>query len=210
MKMSTEQQAYIRIVSDPDDDEVVQCGNKLIADAERVCFLGFSYHEANIVKLASGLSESAKALYGTAVGMGQGIREEAIRHLRQTRRSGKKAHTMRQIDDQGRGALRFLEHAGSSGVAHSARSRTFGSAAGKQHCFNLRGRFLLHAGQHVRVRVESLPRSRVSEALCSDLRVDACCEERSGVCMAQIVEPERFRQTSRNHHRLEVAVHDVS
>ena len=103
---------YIRIVSDPDDDEVVQCGNKLIADAERVCFLGFSYHEANIVKLASGLSESAKALYGTAVGMGQGIREEAIRHLRQTRRSGKKAHTMRQIDDQGRGALRFLEHAG--------------------------------------------------------------------------------------------------
>lgn len=103
--------ASIRIVSDPDDDHVVNKANDLLKRAEKVCFLGFHFHAANVHKLTNGLGSSAKIINGTSLGMGQGIRAQVLQRLRDTRSHGLQKHNSIELDDHRR-VLQFLEHAG--------------------------------------------------------------------------------------------------
>ena len=82
-------------------------GKQLIEGGLADCVLALG-----VEKMEKGLRASAKTIYGTAVGMGAGLRNRAIEALMSTRTGSDRKHVIVKIDDQDLGVLDFLQHAG--------------------------------------------------------------------------------------------------
>jgi hypothetical protein len=72
----------IRIAHQEIDPEVLKRARALIAEAKHVCFLGFSYHPLNLIKLdVSTIIGDGRNVVGTSFEMPTGQRGAAVRHF---------------------------------------------------------------------------------------------------------------------------------
>lgn len=94
----------VKVVFDDDIDEpTLNDARTALAEAQVLCFLGFSYHPTNVERLDLGRHKHAgRSLFGTTVGMTDGERQRAKRRLHN-------AAAAALLDSNGVGCRAYLE-----------------------------------------------------------------------------------------------------